>query len=75
MYQVRRDDPLTQPYLVSRAELREWRRDESYARAAEWLKACQKAIAFGFDDDEIRVAFGDIFAAGEWMKDMLRDEG
>ena len=59
-----------EPYLASRKAAGEWAEDgdrDAYA----WLERHPEAIAFGVDDGAIRVAFVDIYAAGEWLKEML----
>ncbi len=73
----------TQPYLADRATLFLWAEGagdpEETTKDAEcaqgWLDRHPNAFAFGIDDDDIQAAFVDVYTAGEWMKDMVRDEG
>jgi hypothetical protein len=37
----------------------------------KWLERHPAAVAFGVDAGAIRVAFVDIYAAGEWLRGML----
>ena len=60
----------TQPYIIGRKRADEWA-EGCDSGAAMWLERHPGAIAFGVDAGAIRVAFVDIYTAGEWLKGVL----